>query len=117
MHAGHELRNPRHGVCAGVRALQDGVLAPTEAREELASISEGLALMVSITSDMTDLAKLRAGQFVVHFAPTYLRQVLQSCVLAVQPAVGRATDIQLEYDDSMPDSVRRCCWLRGCPAC
>ena len=108
MHAGHELRNPLHGVCAGVRALQDGVLAPTEAREELASISEGLALMVSITSDMTDLAKLRAGQFVVRLGPTSLRGVLESCVLAVMPAAaGRSGDILLEYDESLPEMV--CC--------
>jgi hypothetical protein len=108
LHAGHELRNPLHGVCAGVRALQDGVLAPTEAREELASISEGLALMVSITSDMTDLAKLRAGQFVVLLGPTSLRRVLESCVLAVLPAAaGRSGDILLEYDESLPEMV--CC--------
>lgn len=109
---GHELRNPLHGICAGVEALRDGTLAPAEAHEELASITEGLKLMVSITNDMTDLQKLRAGQFAVQLAPTSLRRVLESCVLAALPlghsARHGAADvpgIQLFFENEVPESV------------
>jgi signal transduction histidine kinase len=105
---GHELRNPLHGVCAGVEALRDGTLSAAETNDELKAIAEGVALMVNITNDMTDLQKLRAGQFVVHVSPTSVRHVLESCILAVQPSLQRASDIQLVYDDnSMPNQV--CC--------
>jgi signal transduction histidine kinase len=111
--AGHELRNPLHGVCAGVKALQDGVLSPAEAAEELAAIAEGLALMVSVTNDMTDLSKLRAGQFVMHLAPTSLRQILDACITSVQPSVQHVSDIQLEFDVStMPETVCPSCQLK-----
>ena len=53
--SGHELRNPLHGVCAGIEALRGGQLGAAETAQELASIAEGLALMVSVTNDMTDL--------------------------------------------------------------
>ena len=107
--AGHELRNPLHGVCAGITALRDGTLSLTdaEAHEELKSIAEGVALMVNITNDMTDLHKLRSGQFAVHMSPCSLRHVLESCVLAVLPAVTSPSHIQLVYDESaVPDQVR-----------
>ncbi len=106
---GHELRNPLHGICAGVKALQDGTLTPAEAAEELAAIAEGTALMVSITSDMTDLSKLRAGHFRVQLAPTLLRAVLDACVRAALPVADRPSDIQLDYDcaGGVPESVRR----------
>jgi signal transduction histidine kinase len=105
--AGHELRNPLHGVCAGVKALQDGALSPTEVSGEFAAIAEGLALMVSVTNDMTDLRKLRAGRFTVDLAPCSLRRLLESCVLSVLPAAGGvASALQLSYDArSVPDTV------------
>ena len=118
---GHEIRNPLHGVCAGVKALQDGTLSAAEAREELAAIAEGLKLILSVTNDMTDLRKLRAGQFVVCLAPTSLREVLESCVVSVQSMAAAATggpgtptqpDIQLVFDRHLPDMVRQRCGLR-----
>jgi signal transduction histidine kinase len=127
--AGHELRNPLHGVCAGVEALLHGRLGASggggvgpEARAELAAISEGLALVVSVTNDMTDLQKLRAGRFEVHPAPTRLRAVLESCVASVRPALrGAAADMQLVYDDAMPPLVRArrwwWWWERTAPPC
>ncbi len=109
MRTGHELRNPLHGVCAGVKALQDGTLTPAEAVEEMKAIAEGLALMVNITNDMTDLQKLRSGQFTMHLAPTSLRHVLESCVLSVRPSLQRATDIELLCDGDVPDAVSVTC--------
>jgi signal transduction histidine kinase len=103
--AGHELRNPLHGVCAGVSALRGGRLPPGEAAVELAAIAEGLALIVSITNDMTDLNKLRAGQFSVKCAPTNMRGVLESCICAVGPALQDAADVALLYDANMPEMV------------
>jgi signal transduction histidine kinase len=97
--SGHELRNPLHGVCAGVKTLQGGTLSLPEVAEELKAIAEGLSLMVNITNDMTDLQKLRAGQFTMHFGPTSMRHVLESCVLSVRPALQHATDIELVCDD------------------
>jgi hypothetical protein len=99
-----------------VKALQDGTLTPAEAAEELAAIAEGTALMVSITSDMTDIAKLRAGHFAVALAPTPLRRVLESCVLAVKPAVARAGDVELVYAPDAPEmvSVAQCVYGRWC---
>ncbi len=80
-------------------------MSPEETQKELLSIAEGLKLMVSVTNDMTDLQKLRAGQFAVHLAPTSLREVLRSCISAVMPAVPRPDDILLECADDVPDQV------------
>ncbi len=106
----HEVRNPLHGVCAGVQALQDGRLSGPEAAEELASISEGLSLTVTILNDLVDLQRLRSGNFAVNRAPTALRRVLEGCVSAARPAAARCEEstegIRLELDGSVPGTVR-----------
>ena len=61
---------------------------------------------VNITNDMTDLSKLRSGQFTMHLAPASLRHVLESCVLSVQPSLTRPADVELLCDGDVPDQVR-----------
>ncbi len=112
--AGHELRNPLHGVCAGVKALQDGTLSAEEARREVSSIAEGVGVLVSVANDMTDLQKLRSGHFTVHPVPTRLRAVLEGCILAMQSAVERPTDIRLEYGSCVPGEVCMCVCVCVC---
>jgi signal transduction histidine kinase len=86
-HAGHEIRNPLHGISAGVEACLSGELSPEESHTELVAISDGVAMMSALTNDLMDLQKMRMGKFSVQEAPAKTHAMIDGCVRAVQPAV------------------------------
>ena len=53
--SGHEIRNPLHGIGAGVEACLSGELSPAEIRTELAAVADGVAMITTLTNDLLDL--------------------------------------------------------------
>jgi signal transduction histidine kinase len=103
--AGHEIRNPLHGLAAGVDACLSGELTPAELRTELIAIADGVRMMASLTNDLLDLQKMRAGKMSVKSEVASPRGIVQACVRAVQPAVSVPIDIGIDAD--VPEWVRR----------
>ena len=99
-HAGHEIRNPLHGVGAGVEACLSGDLTPAELRTELAAVLDGVRMIAMITNDLLDLQKMRAGGFSVNLAAASPAALVEACVRCVQPAV--AVPIEVAVDASVP---------------
>ena len=109
--AGHEIRNPLHGVGAGVEACLSGDMTLAEIRTELAAVLDGVRMIATITNDLLDLQKMRAGGFSVNLAAASPAALVEACVRLVQPAV--IVPIAVEVDASVPPLVRG--GARSCP--
>ena len=108
--AGHEIRNPLHGVSAGIEACLSGELPPSEMHTELGAVADGIRIMTALMNDLLDLQKMRTGKFSVTLDVASPRLIVQACVRAVQPAVP--VPIDMKVDSSVPDWVRAtpCRW-------
>jgi signal transduction histidine kinase len=104
--AGHEIRNPLHGISAGVETCLSGELSPAELRTELLAVSDGVSMMTALTNDLLDLQKMRMGKFSVHEAIASPMAMVEACVRAVQPAVSMP--IELSIDAGVPPEVCAC---------
>jgi signal transduction histidine kinase len=102
--AGHEIRNPLHGVAAGLEACLSGELPPGEMRAELAAVVDGVRMIATITNDMLDLQAMRAGAFEVRAAAVAPAALVRACVRAVQPAI--ASPILIDIGEGVPEEVR-----------
>jgi signal transduction histidine kinase len=79
---GHEIRNPLHGINAGVDSCLSGELSPKDVHAELLAISDGVVMMTSLLNDLMDLQKMRMGKFSVEekqVAPLKLVEVRARC--------------------------------------
>ena len=61
-------------------------VTPRDLAELLASMQSGVDLMVTITSDLLDLEKLRLGRFEVHPGVVALAELIQDVATAARPA-------------------------------
>ena len=102
--AGHEIRNPLHGVSAGVEACLSGELPPDEMHTELAAVADGVRVMTALLNDLLDLQKMRTGKFSVKVEVASPQRAVQGCVRAVQPAVS--VPILVSVESSVPEWVR-----------
>jgi signal transduction histidine kinase len=103
--AGHEIRNPLHGLAAGVDACMSGELSPAELQTELVAIADGVRMMTALTNDLLDLQKMRAGKMTVKSEAVSPRGIVEACARAVQPAV--TVPIEVAVTSHVPHWVRR----------
>ena len=54
-HVVHELRNPLHGIAAGVDYCLSGGLSQADMLAELGAIADGVRMMTRLTNDFMDL--------------------------------------------------------------
>ena len=87
-----------------MEACLSGELSLEELHVELAAVADGIRLIATITNDLLDLQKMRAGEFSVRVKAARTRLLVDASVRAVQPAVS--VPIGVSIDDSVPEWVR-----------
>jgi hypothetical protein len=87
-----------------MEACLSGELSLEEMHVELAAVADGIRLIATITNDLLDLQKMRAGEFSVRMKAARTRLLVDASVRAVQPAVS--VPIGVSIDDSVPEWVR-----------
>ncbi len=108
---GHEIRNPLHGVSAGIEACLSGELPPDDLHTELVAVADSVRVMTTLLNDVLDLQKMRTGKFAVTIVAACPRLLVQACVRAMQPAVP--VPIEVTIAASVPEWVCRA-KPRGC---
>ena len=97
-HIVHEIRNPLHGISAGVEACMSGELTPAEVQTELAAVVDGVKMMTAVTNDFLDLQKMRTGRFAVKEGAASPLEMVEACVRSVQAAVPTPIEVTVEAD-------------------
>ena len=105
-HIVHEIRNPLHGISAGMASCLSGELSPAELTSELRAIAAGVQMMTSLTNDFMDLQKMRMGRFAVKEGVASPREIVEACVRSVQAAA--AAPIEVRVDEEVPERVSEC---------
>ena len=98
--ASHDLRTPVAAIQAMFEALEDGLATPEEYLPAAQEQIRGLSLLID---DLFELAAIDAGALTLQLQSTQLREVVDSCLRAVE-AQARARGIRLEcqFDGSTP---------------
>jgi two-component system capsular synthesis sensor histidine kinase RcsC len=94
----HELRNPLHGIRGALDLCRSPDVTPADTAELLASMQSGVDLMVTITSDLLDLEKLRSGRFEVNPAPVPLHALVHDVAAAARPACRGSLTVVINPD-------------------
>ncbi|MEW6251919.1 MAG: ATP-binding protein [Planctomycetota bacterium] len=83
----HELRTPLNAVLGWAQMLRRGTLEQEEAREAIAVIERNARMQKQLIEDLLDMSRIVSGKFRLDVRPVNLREVLDSAVAAVQPAL------------------------------
>lgn len=96
----HELRTPLQAIQSAVEILQDRRLSPAldegQARQ-VSAIERGSAYLLSLISDILDLAKSMSGEFVLRTEPTDCDAVCHEALDLVATAAA-AKRVHLHYE-------------------
>jgi signal transduction histidine kinase len=87
-----------------VTQLASGALDAAAAALELETLSHGIDVMISITSDMLDIEALRLGRLRVTPAPTNVRDVLAGCAKK-SGGSGVVRRVRVDVADDVPPVI------------
>ncbi len=79
-------RNPLHGIRGALEMCRAPDVTPAELAELLASMQTGVDMMVTITSDLLDLEKMRSGKFDVTRKDIFLHELIQDVAKGARPS-------------------------------
>ncbi len=98
---GHEIRTPLNGVLGMAQVMELGVLAP-EQREHLQVIKQSGQSLLTLLSDLLDLAKIDAGNLQLTSHPFDMAQVAKAVAADVAPpAQVKALSFILDVDSDV----------------
>jgi PAS domain S-box-containing protein len=104
----HELRIPLTGILGTARLLSDDErLFDPEFKEPLNDIIQSGEHLLSLVSDLLDLAKLEAGKIELHPAQINLRKIIEEVITALSyQAKSKGLEIYIDYPIDLPYLIK-----------
>ena len=92
----HELRTPLNSILGFTESLQEGMLGrlTTTQMGAVATIERSGKHLLSLITDILDLAKIESGQLDISQVPTCFAEVCTACIQFLQP-LAQSKNIQL----------------------
>ena len=83
----HELRTPLNAILGWARVLRRGALDESRRSHALAVIERNAGMQARLIEDLLDVSRIMVGQLRLHCEPVNLRNVIESALDAVRPAL------------------------------
>lgn len=101
----HELRTPLNGILGFADLLKSDLTDPEH--QEYAKIIHGSGEhLLTLVTEILDLAKIEAGQMQFQFGMVPLAGFLENCLVSYRGAAEqKKLQLQLQLDDNLPDTI------------
>lgn len=101
----HELRTPLNGILGFADLLKNDLADPEH--QEYAKIIHGSGEhLLTLVSEILDLAKIEAGQMQFQFGKVPLAGFLENCLVSYRGAAEqKKLQLQLEFGENLPDTI------------
>lgn len=93
----HELRSPLNAILGWTQMLKKDTLDAEQTKQALSVIERNARIQAQLVEDLLDISRIRTGQFRINACPIEIREVIDSAIESVAPAIA-AKNIRLERD-------------------
>ncbi len=96
----HELRTPLHGIIAGASLILEGITGEIsdDVREEVQAILDSGEHLLTLITDILDIAKLESGEFKLHRERSNLRDPIEDAIRSIEPLFQKREGLSLQVD-------------------